>query len=163
VCAANASANVAHAFVAAPGKDYLVDLSSSGQTTGAYALSIAARKAYDAYEPNDDIFSAKPIAVGKPIDANIMDGDDVDWFLIRAFPGKQLIVRADNRSTTLRPCIGVYDSNRSQLGDTACASNASANVELTRPVEVGKDYYVVVSPSQWTAGDYRLTVDQGNQ
>jgi hypothetical protein len=165
VCASNASASVERAFVAAPGKDYLVDVSSHwGQTAGTYALSVTPRKAYDAYEPNNDIFSAKPIAAGKLIDANIMDGNESDWFLVKSFPGKQLIMRADNRSAALQPCVALYDSNRSQIGDTVCASNASANVELTRAVEAGRDYYIVVS-AHWgqSAGDYRLMVAEGHQ
>jgi hypothetical protein len=125
-------------------------------------LAVTPQKAYDSYEPNNDIFSAKPIPVGKSIDANIMDNAEADWFLLRNFPGKQLKARVENRSTTLVPCISVYDTNRGQMGDGVCASNASADVQLTWSLEAGKDYYVQIT-SQYarSAGDYRLSVEQG--
>jgi hypothetical protein len=164
-CAANATANTELSAVIEPGKDYYISVTSAyAQSEGAYTMSVTARKAYDAYEPNDDVFSAKPIPVGKTIDANIMYNGDVDWYLVKAFPGKQLIVRLENRSTTLSPCLSVSDNNRNQLGDTACAQNASANLELTRTVEPGKDYYIWVgSAYSQTAGDYRLTPIVGSQ
>jgi hypothetical protein len=160
-CGGNASANVEMAQVVEPGKDYYVLVSSyAGRTTGAYTLSVTARKAYDAYEPNNDIFLANSIAVGKTIDANIMEGSEQDWYIVKSYQGKQLAVRLENRSTTLQPCLALYDSNRTHLADQ-CAGNASANVDMARVVEPGKDYYVLVSSyAGRTAGNYRLTVDQ---
>ena len=38
----------------------------------------------DVFEPNDDIFSSRPITPGQAIDANIMDGVDTDFY--RPFP-----------------------------------------------------------------------------
>lgn len=161
-CAGNQSANLEQPIIAEPGKDYYISVGSYyGQTTGAYAFSVIALKAYDAYEPNDDIFSAKPVAAGKAVEANIMHNGDADWYMLKGFPAKQLIARVENRSTTLRPCVWVFDSNRNQIG-TDCAQNASANVELITAVEPGKDGYVSIgSYYGQTAGVYRLTVEQG--
>lgn len=163
-CSGNAGADLGIARVVEPGKDYFVVVYSySGSAAGTYAFSMTARKAYDAYEPNNDIFSAKPISRGKAIEANIMADGEQDWYVVQGFAGKQLNARLENRSTLLQPCLSLYDSNRTHIADQ-CAGNASANVALSQPVDSGKDYYVAVwAYSNRTAGDYRLSIDQAIQ
>ena len=163
-CAPNASANVGIARVIEPGKDYYVLVSSyDSRTAGPCTVTLAARKAYDAYEPNNDVFTAKPIPIGKSIDANILEGSEQDWFVVQNVPGKLLIARLENRSTSLRPCLTIYDVNRTNLG-YECAQNPSANTAITRATEIGKNYYVLVSSYDGrTTSDYRLTIDQGTQ
>src|SRR4029077_16061545 len=60
-------------FSPAPNTTLYLVVSGYGITSGDYTLTGRQLKAFDAYEPNDDIFSAKTIAAGRPIEANIMD------------------------------------------------------------------------------------------
>jgi hypothetical protein len=63
-----AGADVAYRFVAPPKGRFTVRVSSYyGESVGVYALRVAATKAYDAHESNDDILAAKPMEIGSPL------------------------------------------------------------------------------------------------
>jgi hypothetical protein len=143
-----------------PGEDYYLEVSPFESSSGDYKLSINAQKAYDRYEPNDSALAATPITVGQAIEANIMDAKDVDWYRVSGVRTKSLTVALDNESTSLAPSIGVYDSNRSQIGSERYDSTAGASLKFTVPVESGQDYYLQVQgyePVQ-NVSNYRLSV-----
>lgn len=147
-------------FSADAGSTYYLQVWGVSGTTGTYSLIVAPLKRYDHYEPNDEISQAKPISVGSAIEANIMDGQDTDFYVLKAegSAGK-LTASLDNSSTTLHPGIGVFDANRHQLkGGWDCASQeAIAHLECSFPADADSTYYVQV----WgggTAGAYKLIV-----
>ena len=72
--------DVTYSFVPRPNKQYYVKVSPYSGSYGDYRLTVRPRNAYDAYEPNNDILDASSIAVGKTIEAEIMDPDDVDFY-----------------------------------------------------------------------------------
>ena len=156
-------ADVVYAFVGAPATSYIVRVSNYyGQSVGVYLLRVVARRAYDAYEPNDDILTAKTIALAEPIAADVMDKDDVDYFAIAA-GAKDGILRArvQNRSVTLQPEVAVYDSSKALIGsksNTTPGGDASfsfkAKANATYYVRV-RDYY------SSAAGAYTLSVARG--
>ncbi len=71
-------------FSAQAGSTYYVQVSSEDGTSGSYTLLVKPLKLYDKFEPNDDFTQAKSISLGTTIDANIMDGNDTDFYLVKA-------------------------------------------------------------------------------
>jgi hypothetical protein len=125
-------------------------------SAGAYELSITPQKAYDANEPNDDQLSPKVVAFGTPLEGNIMDEGDADWFRITGASAAKVNVVLDNQSTTLKPHVKVYSSTKSQKRDEY-DSTAGAGLDFVVDIEPGKDFYLQVVPYSST-GKYSLTV-----
>ena len=61
------------------------------------------QKAFDGYEPNDEIYNARPINLGMPVEASIMDPADTDFFSFVSPRTGTVSVVIDNRSITLIP------------------------------------------------------------
>jgi hypothetical protein len=159
--AANASgANLEFSFPAKSGKTYYVGVGSYyNGSTGAYTLAVVPQKAYDQYEPNDDAFTATPLKVGQTVEANIMDGVDVDSYRVSGVKGKTLTIQLENSSPALRPSIRVLKSDKSVLRDWNAANAPGADLTLSIPSDPGQDYFVEVgSYYNESAGPYKLTV-----
>jgi hypothetical protein len=156
-------ADLAYAFVAVPSTPYAVRVSNYyGNSVGVYLLRVVAAKAYDAHEPNEDILSAKEIAVGAPLTAGIMDRADVDFFTL-ASGGKDgaLLATLKNRSATLQPEIAVYDAGKTLIASRQ-NTTAGGDVSLSFKVKAQATYYVRVRDYYSSAaGDYTLTVAEG--
>lgn len=151
-------AHVDCAFSALPDSTYIVQIWGTSGTVGAYELVVAPQKSYDAFEPNDDFPQAKVISLGNTIEANIMDGSDTDFYLLKtAGPGGQLSAKLDNDSTTLQPIVTVYDSNRQKVQNCTFWEPV-AHVECAFPAQPQATYYVQVSGNVQTAGKYKLTL-----
>lgn len=152
-------ANLDFSFSVEPGKIYYVQVASSyGRTTGRYALSVVPQRAYDPYEPNDDAFTATPIKLGQALEANIMDGADVDWYRLSGVNAKTVTVHLENQSNTLQPAIRVHNADKSVAQEWASANAEGANLESSFTAEPGKDYYLVVTSYYGrTAGKYKLS------
>ena len=63
----------------APNTTLFLQISGFADSAGLYTLKVTPLKAFDAYEPNDEIFNARAIEIGKTINANIMDKSDTDY------------------------------------------------------------------------------------
>jgi len=153
-------ADVTYAFVAAPATPYIVRVSNYyGETVGVYLLRVKAMKAYDAHEPNEDILSAKTIAVAEPVVAAIMDNSDVDYFAVTSGDGEGgMVVMLQNRSTTLRPEIAVYDAQKTLIGSNK-NTTAGGDTSYTFKSKPHATYYVRVRDYySGAAGDYTLSV-----
>jgi hypothetical protein len=156
-------ADVAYAFVAAPAASYVVRVSNYyGETVGVYLLRVTATKAYDAYEPNDDILHAAAIDVGAPVTAGIMDNNDVDYFtLVAGAEDGTLTAQVTNRSTALQPEIAVYDGTKTLIGS---AKNTTGGGDTSLPFKVkAKAAYFVRVRDYYSgaAGDYTLSITTG--
>jgi hypothetical protein len=148
-------ADVSDSFVAPPNSRYYVEVSPYNGY-GNYRLTVRPRNAYDAYEPNDDILNASSIAVGKTIEAGIMDPGDVDYYRFETGNNAKLVVLLENRSTTLAPTITVYNPDKSRLSG---ASNSTFGADVSQPFVAlpNSRYYVEVSAYNGY-GTYALTV-----
>ncbi len=157
-------ADVSYAFVASPATTYLVRVSNYyGESVGVYLMRVAPAKAYDAYEPNDDILSAKKIALADAVAAGIMDKSDVDYFAVTS-GDKEGMLRAStqNRSTTLRPEIAVYDSSKAIIGSNK-NTTAGGDASYVFKVQPNATYFVRVRDYYSdAAGEYELTVSPEN-
>jgi len=159
--AANApGADHGFSFLAESGKTYFVGVGSySNSTSGTYALSLLPQKAYDQYEPNDDAFTATPLKAGQTIEANIMDGTDVDSYRVSGVKEKKLAISLENLSPALQPSIRVLKSDKSIAQNWNAANAPGADLPFSIDCEPGQDYFVEVgSYSNQTAGPYKLTV-----
>jgi hypothetical protein len=148
-------ANLEFTLSMEPESDYYLQVlpyDSSGQ----YHLTVVAQQAFDRYEPNDDSFSATVIEIGQVIAANIMDHKDTDWYQLTAISSEEVTLRMENRSTTLRPWVKVYDKNKSEIlnhyNDTY-----GADLEFAFKAEPGSSYYVRIL-SYDSHGEYQLSV-----
>jgi tetratricopeptide (TPR) repeat protein len=161
--ASNAGANGKYYFVCQPDSSYYVHIVpiGYGQPGGAYRLLVKSRKAYDVYEPNDDIHHAAPIRLGNTIDANIMDPDDTDYYEFKTSKRGNVVVSVVNRSTTLIPGIEAFDSDFSSVGGDS-AHTPGANHRYTFPSQANAVYYVQIKPTGYgqPAGDYSMTITE---
>lgn len=154
---ASESGNLSYSFAAAPDSLYYVKVAHFTHTVGAYRLMVRPRKAYDAYEPNDDIFHASSIVVGKTIEAGIMDPHDLDFYQFKTDKAGNLVVSLENRSTSLQPEIRIHDANRTDIGGKGDGT-PSANVSFMFAAQANSIYYVQVGPDGSSSGNYALTV-----
>ena len=153
-------ANLDFWFTAEPGKSYYVVVGSQyGRSAGNYKLTVTPLKAYDSFEPNNDAFSAAPLGIGQTIQANIMVGDENDWYRLTGITEKSVAVHLENLSTTLQPGLALFNEDKSSARDWQYANASGANLDFSFAAEPGKSYYVVVG-SQYgrSAGNYTLTV-----
>ena len=140
------AANLELFFPADPGNDYYIAVASFGGTpsNAKYKLSVVPQKAYDAYEPNDEAVTATAIKVGQSVLANILDGEDRDWYRIENVAAKEIAVRLENMSVNLRPDVYVYNQNKAQI-ERKYETTEGANLEFSFPVSSGNAFYIVVS------------------
>jgi hypothetical protein len=149
--------DITYSFVAPPDSRYYAEVSQYGGSYGDYRLTIRLRNAFDAYEPNDDILNASSIAVGKTIEAGIMDPGDVDFYRFETGNNAKLIVSLENRSTTLAPTITVYNPDKSEQAHETNFTRAG-DVSHSFTALPNSRYYVEVSPYGGSYGNYALTV-----
>lgn len=153
-----AGASVEKTITIEPGKSFYVSVVPAYSSVGKYTLSITPQKAYDSYEPNNDVLSATPIAIGSPIAGTIMDDKDIRWFRITGAKKKTIHVVFDNQSTTLKPEVKIFSATKSQTLDKY-DSTAGANLDFTVDVEPGKDFYLQVFP-YGTTGKFKVTATE---
>jgi hypothetical protein len=155
-----AGANVDFVFSAFPDTTYYVSVNHYVRSAGAYQVTIKPLKKYDRFEPNDDLLQAKPIQIGSPIEAEIMDGDDRDFFKITtSAKAKTVKVTLENRSTTLSPSITVFNSDKSNLGGENNGT-AGANLGYSFPATANATYYIAAGHYIRSGGAYSLIVKE---
>jgi len=147
--------NVSHVFVAKPGISYQVKIRPA-YDFGSYRLTVRQRKAYDRYEPNDDITKAAKIEIGETIEAGIMDSYDVDFYRFETGDGGKLVVVLENRSATLAPRITIFDDDKHASWPKA-NDTLGGDVRYSFEAKPKVRYYVKVDPNAGS-GDYALTV-----
>ena len=149
-------ANVTMSLVTIPGAKYFAQVRPWGGS-GEYTLTASPQKAFDRYEPNDDILKPTEIGRGQDIQAGIMDAGDHDVYRFSVSAGT---VRAvfTNRSADLAPDISLYNADKVQVGReyvTTKGANTSVQAAATAP----GTWYVKVSSWSTGAGEYTLRVE----
>ena len=123
---------------------------------GDAARRLGRHLAHDRHEPNDAAEKATPIAPGKTLAANIMDEKDADWYRLTGVTSSKVSGRLENRSSTLRPHVSIFDENRSEVTQKYNGTQG-ASLDFTFDAQPGKDYYILIHPYD-SAGAYELTV-----
>jgi hypothetical protein len=145
-------------FSPPPNTVLLLHVWGSFQSLGKYRLTIRPLKAFDRYEPNDDILKPTPLTVGQAIEANIMDEADTDFYSFAAPASGTARVEIRNRSDTLIPALFTFSSDRRPSGSGPELHLPGANLSHTFAVTPGRVYYIQVRSRASTAGAYSLTV-----
>src|ERR1039458_1251452 len=127
-------------------------------TAGAYSLTVSPMKAFDAFEPNDDILTTTKIGLNQTVAANIMDGEDTDYYSFRGPERGVAAIEIQNRSKTLIPALTTFTPEMTNSGFGPKMTAPGADLRFSMKVDSGKTYYIQVWGQSKTAGDYSLTV-----
>ncbi len=155
---AEPGASVTVTYSPAPNSAVYIKVEGIGGSTGPYTLAVSALKAFDAYEPNDQIFSASKIATGQPVEANIMDAQDTDFYSFVSPRTGTVRIEIQNRSTSLIPAIETFTTDTRHSGFGPDVTNPGAGLQHTMPVKENEVYYVRVWSHSDTAGGYTLII-----
>ena len=141
-----------------PNSTVYVEVAGNHGTTGRYTLRVNATKAFDRFEPDDDIASAHPIAIGQTIDANIMNAEDTDFYSFVADRTGKMVVTVQSQSKTLVPALATFGPNGQPI--EFAAEPTEQGQDLSRSINVTEYdvYYVQVWGQAKSAGAYRLVV-----
>jgi hypothetical protein len=148
-------ANVTMDLVTIPGAKYFAQV-TPWNGAGAYTLVTSPQKAFDRFEPNDDILKPSEIGRGQDVQAGIMDGMDHDVYRFAVSSGTVRAVLT-NRSTGLAPDVTLYNADKAQVA-RQYVTTKGANTSVEAPATGSGTWYVKVSP--WDgAGDYTLRIE----
>jgi len=148
-----------YVFGPPPNTTYYLEVSGRSGSTGLYTLKVTPQRAFDSYEPNDDIFNARRVELGKQIEANIMDQEDTDYYSFIAPRTGSINVVLRNRSNTLIPAITTYSAEMRNIGFGPDVRTAGANLRHSFDVVENQTYYVQVWSESNTSGEYSLTIE----
>ena len=127
-------------------------------TSGAYTLTVRPLRAFDAYEPNDDILSARRISIGETIQANIMDAHDTDYYSFAATFSGTVSIEIASRSTTLVPALTTFTPDKRKSASAPEVHAPGARLHLTMEVQADQVYYLLVWSQGSSFGAYSLTI-----
>ena len=127
-------------------------------TAGPYRLVLRAMKAFDEYEPNDDIFSAHRIEPGGKIQANIMDAEDNDFYAFQSPRTGTMTIDIENQSSTLIPALTTFSPERRNTGFGPDVRTPGASLHHTIEVQEHQTYYLQVWSQALSFGKYTLTI-----
>ena len=116
-------------------------------------------KAYDAFEPDDSIFTAHPIGIGQQVDANIMDAEDTDYYSVVAPRTGTVTIEIRNRSTTLVPALTTFHPDRRNSGFGPDLRTPGADLHHRMDVQRNQTYYLQVWSQSNSSGSYTLVVN----
>jgi|SRR5579862_1275182 len=98
--------------------------------------------------------NARPLEINQPVQGQIVDGSDIDYYLIHTGPGGPLRVHVEVDSGGMIPALDIYDANKKLLDEKLGPDDSL----VARP---NAAYYIQVSGQRSTTGDYTLTVSAG--
>jgi hypothetical protein len=144
----------------APNSILLLEIEGFADSAGLYTVKVTPLKAFDAYEPNDDIFRAHPVVLGQEIAANIMDKSDTDYYSFETVKDGKVKVTIGNRSTTLIPALATFQPDLRSSGFGPDVRTPGAGLVHTYDVQANQKYFLQVWSQGDTAGDYTLKIEQ---
>lgn len=142
-----------------PNSALYVAVSAADAQSGVYVLTVKPQKAYDRYEPNDDIMTSRRVSIGEEVDANIMDADDTDFYSFQSPRKGTVTIEIRNHSETLIPGVTTYNTDRRNMGFGPEIRKPGAGLHHTIDVDKDKIYYIQVWSQAGSAGAYTLRVD----
>jgi tetratricopeptide (TPR) repeat protein len=145
-------------FSAPPNSTVYIRVEGLGGASGPYVLTARALRAFDEFEPNDDLFNATKIVLGQTVQANIMDGQDNDYFSFLSPRTGTVKIDVQNRSKTLIPGLTTFGSDMRTNDFAPDIDNPGESLQHTLRVVEGVIYYLQVWSHADTAGGYTLTV-----
>ncbi len=150
--------NVRFDFSPPPNTLYYVQVDGVSGSGGAYALTVSALRAYDVYEPNDTILTSTRIAMGQNVEANIMDGDDTDFYSFVSPVAGAVSIDVVSHSSTLLLGLGMYATDLHSSGFAPDPKAAGDAIHQSMKVEANQLYYVQIFSKDQTTGPYSLVI-----
>jgi tetratricopeptide (TPR) repeat protein len=142
-----------------PNTTLYLEVSGYGSSAGAYTLRVTPKKAFDAYEPNDDIFNAKAITLGTPVTANIMDENDTDYFSLLSARTGTVKITITNNSATLIPALSTFFPDKRSSGFGPDIKIPGGSLSHTMDVLENQTYFLQVWSRFNSGGAYSLLVE----
>jgi hypothetical protein len=147
-------------FAPPPNATFFLSVWGLDQTAGSYVIALKALKAFDAYEPDDDIFHAHAIPLGQAIQANILDGADQDFYSFVPDRSGAVEIALENHSPNLAPGLTAFGPDQRTIGFAPDAKGPGASLKYSLAVEGGQTYYIQVWPVlDRSSGDYTLRLE----
>jgi hypothetical protein len=159
VHAPDAGVPLDYTFAPPPNTTYYLEISGAHDSAGDYLLKVLPQHAFDSYEPNDEIFSARRIGLGRTIDANIMDAQDTDYYSFVAPRTGTVKIDLRNHSATLIPALTTYSSEMRNIGFGPSVRVPGGDLHHSFEVMENQTYYLQIWSENGTAGAYSLTVE----
>jgi hypothetical protein len=141
-----------------PGNTYYIQVWSGREGAGPYSLRVHSLHAYDGWEPDDDIFNAHRLSFGSPVEANIMDGRDTDFYSFVADRTGIVQIGIQPRSVTLIPGLTTFTPDKRHSGFGPDVTSAGTTLHHVLPVDGGKTYYLQVWSRGETSGEYTISI-----
>jgi hypothetical protein len=142
----------------APNTAIYLQVWGARDTSGHYRVTLHAMKAFDALEPNDDIFSAHRIDVGQSYEANIMDSDDTDYYAFESPKNGTVTIEIRNQSPTLIPALTTFSSDRRNTGFGPDIRKPGDPLTHSIEVQEHRTYYVQIWSQAHSSGRYSITI-----
>jgi uncharacterized protein YutE (UPF0331/DUF86 family) len=152
-------ATLHYTFAPAPNATFYLEVSGSGHSSGNYTLKVMAMRAFDNYEPNDDIYNARRIETGRAIQANIMDATDTDFYSFVAPRTGSISVSIQNRSVTLIPALTTFSAEMRHTGFGPDIRTPGAHLRHQFDVVENQTYFIQVWSENNTYGEYSVTIE----
>ncbi|MEO8596154.1 MAG: tetratricopeptide repeat protein [Candidatus Solibacter sp.] len=152
-------ASLAMTLAPPPNSTLYLQVSGYGSSAGAYSLIMRPFRAYDTFEPNDDIFNAPRIELGKSIGGGIMDAEDTDYFSFVSPRTGTVHFTLTNRSTTLIPALSTFSPDRRSSGFGPDVHTPGLNLRHTIEVQGNQTYFIQIWSQGNTTGDYSFIVE----
>ncbi len=115
---------------------------------------------FDPVPPGRDISHAKPIDLQKVIEANIVGGNDSDFYRVKSLAARgYLKVHISNASATLIPGVRIYAGDKKPIAEYSL-DHAGTPLDYAFPIQPDTTYYLQVWGANVTAGTYTLAVTQ---
>jgi hypothetical protein len=156
--AAGAGGAVRFDFSPPPNGLYYLQIDGVSGSGGNYAVTVSALHAYDVYEPNDTILTATHIAPGQNVGANIMDGDDTDFYSFSSPVTGSVTIDVVSHSGDLQLGLGTFGSDLHNMGFAPDLKNPGDSIQHELRVEANQMYYLQVFSKNDTKGPYELVV-----
>jgi len=153
-----AGGNLQQTIAPAPNTELYLQVSGYGGSAGGYTLLVRPTRAFDAYEPNDDIFHAPLVAFGSAVSAGIMDADDTDYFSFVSPRSGSVILILTNRSKTLIPALSTFYPDRRSSGFGPDVTTPGSNLRHTLAVKANETYFIQIWSQRNTAGEYSFII-----
>jgi hypothetical protein len=142
-----------------PNSALYISVSASDGRSGVYVLSVKPRKAFDRYEPDDDIMNSHRITMGEEVEANIMDADDTDFYSFQSPRKGTVTIEIRNRSESLIPGVTTFNTDRRNMGFGPEIRKPGQGLHYTIDVDKDRIYYIQVWSQAGSSGGYTLRVD----
>ena len=154
-----AGSNLQQTIAPPPNSTLYLQISGYGSSAGGYTLLVRPKRAFDTYEPNDDIFNAPRVSLGTTISASIMDADDTDYFSFVSPRTGTVTFTLTNRSTTLIPALSTFYPDRRSSGFGPDVRTPGLNLRHSLEVLENQIYFIQVWSQNNTTGEYSFIIE----